>query len=47
MLPAEDELLMEEEVEFFRQYLALGGSDLNSSDWVPFTQQALITEVVP
>ena len=38
---------MEEEDVLFGQYLALGDSDLNSSNWVPFTLQALITEVVP
>lgn len=43
----EDELLMEEEDVLFGRCLALGDSDLNSSDLVPLTLQALITELVP
>lgn len=43
----DDELLMEEEDELFRPHLAVGDSDLDSSDWVPFTLQALIRGCVP
>jgi len=35
MLLVEDDLLTEEEDALFRQYTALGDSDLNSSDWDP------------